>query len=321
MSRPELTEFARLGLVHHMLHPACMHDPDDHARTLAEFATRTDIETFDCCLPYGEERRQRLIPVIRECRKVDVTFAAHLFPLSRISFCETAQPAQAQTRMIVHDMVECAAAIGATGFIFASGGPPPDDATEAHHQAFAGFCRWLCAELAPHGITALLEPFDMTIDKCFLYGPTRECVGLIESLAPEVANLGIELDLAHVPLMGETFEQAIHTCAPLLKRVHLGNCVLRDTAHPRYGDTHPPIGFPGGEIDVPETARILQCLVNVGFLNRESRGNLVVEMTPWPRKSVAETVAGAWSRLEQAWAKVDPSSSALAAPAPGPARA
>ena len=37
---------------------------------------------------------------------------------------------QAQVRMIVDDMIEQAAAIGATGFIFASGAPPPDRALD-----------------------------------------------------------------------------------------------------------------------------------------------------------------------------------------------
>jgi sugar phosphate isomerase/epimerase len=129
-------------------------------------------------------------------------------------------------------------------------------------------------------------------------------VQLIEALRPEVDNLGIELDMAHLPLMGESFESAIRTCAPYLKRVHLGNCVLRDTTHPRYGDTHPPIGFPGGEIDIPEIVEILTALLDVGFLNRESRGNLVVEMTPWPGKTVAETVADNFARIEEAWRRV-----------------
>jgi len=299
-----ITRHARLGLVHHMLYPDCSEKPADHVTTLLALATRTDIETFDCCLPYDTERRAQLIPVLRNCGKKDITFAAHFFPLRKISFCTINRSEQAQTRMIVRDMVEQAVAIGATGFIFPSGGPTPAEATPANRAAFADFCRWLCGELAPHGITAQLEPFDMTIDKRFLYGPTRECVALIESLRPEVSNLGIELDMAHLPLMGETFEHAIHNAAPHLKRVHLGNCVLRDKTHSRYGDTHPPMGYPGGEIDVPELAEILRLLLEVGFLNPERRGNLVIEMTPWPGKSFEETIADGLERVNAAWKHV-----------------
>jgi len=300
----DIRKYGRLGLVHHMLYPECMNDPDLHANTLEAFVEREDIETFDCCLPYGSARRERLIPVIRSCGKEHVTYAMHLFPLRKLSLCEPTPHEQAQVRMIARDMVEQAAAIGATDFIFASGGPSPANAAPAHYEAFRGFCRWLCAELKPHGINALLEPFDTTIDKKFLYGSTRECMALIESLRAEVDNFGIELDMAHLPLMSETFEDAIRTTAPALRRVHLGNCVLKDTSHPRYGDTHPPIGFEGGEIDVPEVTRILRCLVDVGFLSREKRGNLLIEMTPWPGRTVEETVADNMGRLEKAWAMV-----------------
>lgn len=318
--KDDIREYARIGLVHHMLHPGCMEDPDDHERTLGSFAGRGDIETFDCCLPYGDERRARLIPIIRNCGKEDVAFAAHLFPFRKLSFAEPNPNERAQVRMIVKDMVDCAAAIGATGFVFPSGRPPPAEASPAHYAAFADFCRWLSGELEPHGITALLEPFDTDVDKKFLYGSTRACVELIESLRPGVPNLGIELDLAHLPLMGETFEEAIRTVAPYLKRVHLGNCVFSDESHPLYGDKHPPIGVEGGEIDVPEVAGILRCLLEAGYLGREERGCLVMEMTPWPGfhvgtekdrtyrpgKTVEETVADSFERLGAAWREVVP---------------
>ncbi len=300
----DLQEYARLGLVHHMLYPACMDDPDDHVRTLTAFVRRPDMETFDCCLPYGRERREKLIPRVRDSGKSHVVFATHLFPLRKLGFGSPAPAEQAQIRMIVTDMIEQAVAVGASGFIFASGGPPPSDATPAHFSAFRDFCSWLCGELYPHGITAMLEPFDTAVDKCFLYGSSEDCVALIESLRPAVDNLAIELDLAHVPLMDETFEHAIRTCGPYLARVHLGNCVLRDRTHPRYGDTHPPIGYAGGEIDVPEVTVILRCLLEAGFLNREKRGDLVMEMTPWPGLTVEETVAESFLRVKRAWRDV-----------------
>src|SRR4051812_15265184 len=160
-----LKDHARLGLVHHMLYARAMDDPDYHVETLTAIAQRTDIETFDCCLPYGKERQARLIPIIRGCGKEHVVFATHLYPARKLSFCSTSYAEQVQARMIVADMIEQAAAIGATGFIFPSGGPPFAEGTKAHHDAFFDFCRWLCERLAPHGIEAQLEPFDYDFDK------------------------------------------------------------------------------------------------------------------------------------------------------------
>lgn len=300
----EIRSYARLGLVHHMLYPDCREHPDEHVATLAALARRPDIETFDCCLPDDPGARAELIAELRVCGKADIAFAAHFFPWRELSFCTPDPREQARARAIAEDMLDCAAAIGAAGLVLPSGGPAPVVATEDHYAAFADFCRWFCGKLNPHGITAQLEPFDTAIDKKYLYGPTSDCVALIEALRPEVENLGIELDVAHLPLMGETFEGAIRTVARHLKRVHLGNCVLKDRAHPKWGDKHPPIGFPGGEIDVPETAEILRLLLEAGFLSRERRGSLVLEMTPWPGKTVEESIADGLARLDRAWQEV-----------------
>ncbi len=198
-------------------------------------------------------------------------------------------------------MIEQVAAAGGNGLIITSGPPSPENATAAHHEAFADLCRWLCARCARHGITVLLEPFDTNIDKRFLYGSTDQCVKLIESLRPEVDNFAIELDMAHVPLMGETFSHAIKTVAHHLKRVHLGNCVLKDRNHPLYRDKHPPMGYDGGEIDTPELTEILRCLLEIGYLDKRRRGNLLLEMTPWPGRSAEESATDGIARVEEAW--------------------
>lgn len=298
----DIREYARLGLVHHMLYPRCTTDPDYHVQTLLEFVARDDIETFDYCLPADDLLRARAIPSLLDCGKTNIAYATHLFPFKRLSFCLPGADERAEAWAFADDMIDAAAAGGAAYFVFASGGPAK--AGPAHREAFREFCKRLGSRLKPHGITALLEPFDTTVDKKYLYGSTQECVDVIESLLPGTDNLGIELDLAHVPLMGESFEQAIRTTAPHLARVHLGNCVFRDTDHPLYGDRHPPIGIDGGEIDVPEVAEILGLLLEIGFLDIKERGNLVVEMTPWPGKGVDETVRGSFERLARAWEKV-----------------
>lgn len=303
MSR-DLGEFARLGLVHHMLYPRCVDDPDYHVLTLEGLVRRRDIETFDCCLPYGPERRQRLIRAIRASGKEHVVFAIHLFPLRKLSLATTHYAEQAQVRLIVGEMIGQAVAIGATGFIFASGGPPFAEATERHHRCFFDFCRWLCEQLAPHGIDALLEPFDFDHDKKFLYGPLDRNLELVSRLRAEFPNVGLELDMAHLPLMREGFASAIRRAAPWLKRVHLGNCVSRGPDDPFYGDRHPPIGYPGGDIDRPELVEILSALKAANFLNAANRGDVILEINPFPGRSEEDSVADNFRRIHEAWRTV-----------------
>jgi len=299
-----LQEFCRFGLVHHLLYPRCVSDADHHAETLEAFASRDDIETFDCCLPFGDARRRRLIDVIKGCGKSEIAYATHLFPLRKISLATLDPGERGLVRLAMIDQMEMAAAIGATGFVFASGCDVPESQRPRARAAFADFCRWLCAELKPRGMTALLEPCDFAFDKKFLYGPTAECVELVQSLGPQVDNFGLLVDIAHLPLMGESFEEAIRTAAPCMKRVHLGNCVRDDPASPFYGDRHPPVGIEGGEIDVPELVEVLRLLLDMGYLSKARRGALLLEMSPFPGATVEETIADNMDRLHRAWRKV-----------------
>ncbi|MBQ8140659.1 MAG: TIM barrel protein [Clostridia bacterium] len=294
--------YAKLGLVHHLLYPKCTIDPDYHMETLLEFVQRDDIEALDCCLPYGEERRRRMIPVIRSCGK-DVSYALHLFPARKISLSSLDFQEQALTKLVLKDQIEMAAAIGSTGFVYVSGADVPEN-REGALEAFVDFTRWFCEELKVYNISALLEPFDRTIDKKYLLGPIDDCVSFVEKIKEDYDNIGIELDMAHLPLMFEGFESSIKRCGKHIKRVHLGNCVLKDAAHPLYGDKHPPMNFEGGEIAEDELTRILSSLLEVGFLSKEDRKPLIMEMTPFPGKTPEYTIEKTYELLEKSWSKV-----------------
>lgn len=296
-----IEKYAKLGLVHHLLYPKCTVDRDDHIETLSKFVEREDIEALDCCIPYGEDyRNSGIIEKVKNCGK-DVGYALHLFPARKISLSSLDIQEQEMTKLVIKDQIDMAAAIGSTGFVFVSGADVPDNRPAAQ-EAFKEFCRWFCKELKKHNVDALLEPFDRTIDKKFLYGPIDDCVKLMDELYEEgITNIGIELDMAHLPLMYEDFESSIERCAPYLKRIHLGNCVLKDTTHPLYGDMHPPMGLEGGEIDTPELARILRKLYEVGYLDENNRKPLIMEMQPFPGKSVEYTVEESYRRLNEAW--------------------
>ena len=70
------------------------------------------------------------------------------------------------------------------------------------------------------------------------------------------------------------------------------------------GEQATPIGYPGGEIDVSELAQCLSLLLEVGYLNRQSRGSLVLEMQPWPNRTVEHSIEDGIEKLQQAWQRV-----------------
>ena len=301
----DIREYAKLGFSHFMLYPTCAVGEQVLSETLVPFLQRQDFEAVDYYLPYDQAARDLLIPPLRAC-SMHKSYAVLGLMLDKFSLGSLADNEQAIARMLLADQIEVAAASGAASFAFASGLDVAQPDRPAARAKFAELCVWLCRQLKQHGMIALLEPFDRDVDRKYLLGPTRECVELIESLAPEVDNLKIQLDMAHVALMGESFDKSIRAAADpgYLAHVHLGNCVKGDRADPLFGDRHPPIGYPGGEIDVPELVTILHCLLDVGHLSRQHRGVLVIETQPAPGMTVEQTIEHQTALLDSAWRRV-----------------
>ena len=298
----DIRNFARLGLVHHMLYADSCTEPEGHTRTLLEFLRRDDIEAFDFCVPYDEPYCSQAIDAVSQ-RDADKAYSLHLFPARRISLGTLDSSERGICRLILRDQAKKAAAAGATGFVFVSGADNIKHRREAM-DSFYDMCVWFCKHLAEYNITALLEPFDRFIDKKFLYGSIDECVELIDRVSEICSNIGIELDIAHLPLMGEDIRSSILRCGNRIKRVHLGNCVLRDKNSRWYGDIHPPMGIDGGEIGENELKAALAALGEIGYFSGE-RKPLILEMRPFDgEESIERTVDSSISMLEKAWSEI-----------------
>jgi sugar phosphate isomerase/epimerase len=111
----------------------------------------------------------------------------------------------------------------------------------------------------------------------------------------------VVLDVNHLILMGEPFRDAFQCCRDYLKHIHLGNCILKDRSHPLWGGSHPPIGIEGGEIDVPQLTELFRLLLDIGYLDRGSRGTMSLEIVPFPGRSPEETIDDNLKRLQEAW--------------------
>lgn len=296
--KESIKKYAKIGLVYHLLYPKCAKDPVYHIRTLTEFIHSYDIETFDCILPFGDEHRKKLIPLLKNCGK-EIVFNNHISLLKKLNLSASSYVDYEMLKIIFEDQIKTAKNIGALGYVFNSGKNVKGKYKREALKKFRDFCSWFCQKLSKYNIMAMIEPFDYSVDKKFLIGPTSECADFVRSL--HIENLGIELDFAHVPLLGESFYDAVKNTSQYLKRVHLGNCVLKNFSSKWYGDKHPPIGIKDGEIDIKEIAEILSLLLKFGYLNKNERGPLVLEIRPYDNLSQEETVADNFMRLNEAW--------------------
>ena len=103
-------------------------------------------------------------------------------------------------------------------------GPAEREATLERLVAdLRALCDYADARSGCRRLHLTFENFDREIEKKRLVGPTSEAVALIEAI--DRPNIGITVDLSHLPLLGEAARHALTTAAPHLIHAHIGNCV------------------------------------------------------------------------------------------------
>ena len=182
-----------------------------------------------------------------------------------------------------------------------SGPDVPDDRETAKERLSEILLR-LGAEIPPQ-VTLTLEPTDREIDKCFLFGPVEETAAFVRKLqAAGLANLGVLLDMGHVPLMGETLESAVAHAGDTLRHIHLGNCILKNPCNPLYGDKHVAWGAAESEYGEEDAVRFIHLLQTAGYFQGEDC-TVSFEMRPieglGPEESLARFIA-VWEKSRPA---------------------
>jgi sugar phosphate isomerase/epimerase len=146
-----------------------------------------------------------------------------------------------------------------------------------------------------------LEIFDHKIDKRSLIGPSPLAKRYVEAVASEVDNFGLMVDCSHIPMLGETIDEAIDPIADHIVHAHMGNTLIADPAHPVYGDNHPRFGYPGSENDSGYLAKFLRKLLAIGYLDRKRRNVLSFEIKPQGDEDPLLVIANAKRTLRDAW--------------------
>ena len=156
-------------------------------------------------------------------------------------------------------------------------------------------------------LTVSVENFDRSLDKCFLIGPTAEAADIAREVYEEYSNSGLTIDLSHQPLLRESAQDMVLTAIDHLVHVHIGNCVVADTAHPAYGDRHPRFCCPGGVIGIDELRRFLESLIYAGYFKKSTPTAMPVvsfEVQPMAGERPEWVIAHAKRALREAWAKL-----------------
>lgn len=153
-------------------------------------------------------------------------------------------------------------------------------------------------------IEITFEIHDYNIDRKRLIGPSIDARRVAKAIRKDFDNFGLMHDLSHFPLIRETSYSALNTVKKYLNHIHVGNCVVRDKSHYRYGDTHPMFSISEGEIGAEELAEFLEVLFAIGYLKEGSKPSISIEILTWEGEDPEDIISNAKETLNKAWEMV-----------------
>jgi len=176
---------------------------------------------------------------------------------------------------------------------------------EAYLQQLIISTKELCSYAKQKGdMTVCLEVFDHAIDKKSLLGPAPLVRRYAQEVCKEHDNFGIMEDCSHIPMIGESIDEAIDPVKAYIRHVHVGNTFISDPNHPSYGDYHPRFGYPGSENDTLYLSAFLQKMKDIGYLEEGGENILSFEVKPQGDEDSDLVVANAKRTLSDAWKRV-----------------
>lgn len=302
--RQSLHDFMQVGIVQFMAYPESKSSKhyittissiiEDEFFDAIEITTAPDEET-------GEQVRRML-----ESSGVIVGFSAHPVLLGNHGDLNAVEEEVRQRSInLVKGAVDQAYRLGAKNLAFMSGKDPGPSYREQAIGYLIESIQEICTYARSKGdLEILLELFDHKTDFRCLVGPSELAVQVAQEVRKVDPSFGLMIDLSHLPMLVESPTYALNVTKDYLKHAHMGNCVIRDTNDPLYGDKHPRFGYPGSEVGIPELTEYIRTLLDIGYLQEGKNRTLSFEIKPAPGESSQAIIAQAKRTLRAAWQRV-----------------
>jgi len=294
----------KMGVVHFMAYPQTKKGGKGVAETVARIAKDDFFQAIEISWIKDEEELAATRRTLSGSG-LDVAFAGQLplivedLNLNSLDETERMKAVDEMKRWM-----EQAKDLGATGFAVLSGVHPGQSKEAEALDSLVLSLAELCAAGEKKGLMVVLETFAQDVKgQLRLVGSSRVAARVADRVRERHDNFGILLDLSHLPLLRESPSQAIAEVGSHLIHVHLGSCVVDDTSHPCFGDTHPPFHIEGGAIGVDDVVEFLKALSNTGFFKRNDRPIVSFEVSPVQGNDPDVVLAGAKRIFRQAWAQ------------------
>ena len=302
MNEP-LQDYIKVGLVHFMAWPECMGGDGPILDSISAAAADPFFEVLEITRINDPAIRDRAKAILDE-NEIELGFGAQ--PILLGGGLDLNHMEDAERRKAIEAVeagIDEAEQMGIRNVGVLSGRPDGDKG--AAMDRLIDSLKELSAYAGARGCRVVLETFDQVpYGKNCLIGPTRDAVQVSEAVRAEHPDFGLMLDLSHLPLIGESSEEAIGIAGDHMVHVHMGNCAMDDPEHPAYGDNHPRFGAPGTRNDVPELAEFLRVLLDTGYLTRDERKAISFEVKPMAGETSEEIIEASKETLLEAWQRL-----------------
>ncbi len=284
-----------LGVNHQFLYPPAMVDEKAHLNSLKEIVTLPNLSALDCWVWRTSETSRKEIEILKNCGKQINYNIGDRFGEEPVFPASSDKRARRYACDFLRREVGFALEAGAKKIIFGSGPDSQEDREDAKKRLAE--LLYSAFEEVPSDVALCLEPTDRDMDKRFLFGPAKETADFIRKMRRDgMENLGMLLDMAHIPLMRETMESAVRLSCETITHVHLGNNIVSNPKNSLYGDRHVPFGYPESEYTEKDVATLLLLLREVGYFEKDG-ATVSFELRPNEGVSGADT----WNFLYKVW--------------------
>lgn len=303
MNEP-MEKYLRMGIVHFMAFPEVGSGRGPWEETVRLIGLDPFFTAIEITHIAEAETRDRVKQLIR-LAGLSVGFGAHPIILGqKLNLNALEEPERLKAVETLKPLIDEAQFMGAESFVVLSGKDPGGEKRDQAIEALVRSLGELCVYSAEKGGPKIVaETFDYAVDKCCLLGPTPIAVLIAEKMRGKHDNFGLLVDLSHIPLIGESPEEALVPVKDYLAGVHIGNAVMVQSCA-GYGDNHPIFGSPGSVNTVKEVIEFLRTLLRIGFFREEKRPLVSFEIKPMEGQDSLVVIANAKRVMNQAWASL-----------------
>lgn len=295
----------RFGFSPTMLFPASFEDPLVHFTAIDVSCSYPGYEAFETYLPEDKAMRTALLRKMKATGKMlNYNTPGILQMDGPYNPCSEDPAIRKQALAFAKMHVDFAAEAESPLFVLTGCLDKGEDRRPELMKRYMEYFLEMAAYCKSYGINALIEPIERHRFKTLTLGPTRECADFIaEAQRNGADNAHLMMDIAHLPLMEETVEEAIAASLPVgLLHIHMGDAVL-DPTSPFYGHTHPPVGVQKGTFDLDDLTDQFVQLFQCGFIPKEigqQRASISLEVRPYLGVSEETSIRFMYEKMKSA---------------------